>query len=130
MRAGRWCFLPAIPFVRFSDWKIPEKPMRDLATAVRKVSRVLWALHVTFQEVRPGPVPPCIILPCWLYCLLQGWPDGRGHATFLAFPIKLSEGQHCGEHTACSLQAQRSANLPASWLRTWPILRLIPGDEL
>lgn len=36
-------------------WELPKKEMADLATAVRKLARVLWALHVTFQQVRlPG----------------------------------------------------------------------------
>lgn len=64
---GRWCFLPALPWLRMSclgstgSWRIPQSQMYDLATCMRRVARVLWALHVTFQEVRfPSSVVPCI----------------------------------------------------------------------
>jgi len=53
--AGRWCFLPAIPLLPLGNWVVPAKPMQELAAAIRRVSRVLWALHVTFQEVYPPP---------------------------------------------------------------------------
>lgn len=55
---GRWCFLPALPWLRVSclgspgSWRLPQRQMIDLATCMRRVARVLWALHVTFQEVR------------------------------------------------------------------------------
>ena len=55
--------------------------MADLATCMRRVARVLWAVHVTFQEARP-----CLFLPpyhaplrcapigrhCWRDVLLEG----------------------------------------------------------
>ncbi|KAK9835385.1 hypothetical protein WJX81_006485 [Elliptochloris bilobata] len=50
---GRWCFLPFIPGLclrRGSTWRLPQREMRELATSIRKVARVLWAVHVTFQE--------------------------------------------------------------------------------
>ena len=51
----RWCFLPFIPGLclrRDSTWRLPQREMRELATSIRKVARVLWAVHVTFQEAR------------------------------------------------------------------------------
>ena len=63
--------------------------MRDLATAVRKVSRVLWALHVTFQEVRPMP---CALQASWSCRLLQEFSCGSGHALSLTPPLWLSDG--------------------------------------
>ena len=48
---GRWCFLPTLPCLQLGFWKLPAKEMAVLATSIRKVARVLWALHVTFQEV-------------------------------------------------------------------------------
>ncbi|CAL8465245.1 g4780 [Coccomyxa elongata] len=59
---GRWCFLPALPWLRLSclgspgSWRIPQRKMHDLATCMRRVARVLWALHVTFQEGFEGEV--------------------------------------------------------------------------
>ncbi|KAK9805562.1 hypothetical protein WJX72_005167 [[Myrmecia] bisecta] len=47
---GRWCFLPGIPWVEIGRWKLPQQELSILATSIRKVARVLWALHVTFQE--------------------------------------------------------------------------------
>jgi hypothetical protein len=54
----RWCFLPFIPGLclrRDSTWRLPQREMHALATSIRKVARVLWAVHVTFQEVRQPP---------------------------------------------------------------------------
>lgn len=65
---GRWCFLPAIPGLcgrggawlgssaaeqppGSSSWRLPARQMAELGTCMRRVARVLWALHVTFQEV-------------------------------------------------------------------------------
>jgi hypothetical protein len=52
---GRWCFLPGIPFLSahclgHQSWRLPQREMHDLATCMRRVARVLWAIHVTFQE--------------------------------------------------------------------------------
>ncbi len=66
---GRWCFLPALPWLRMSclgspgSWRIPQREMHDLATCMRRVARVLWALHVTFQEVRVclGTLGPMLV---------------------------------------------------------------------
>ena len=70
---GRWCFLPAIPLLcgrrgacpgggraaagqpGSSSWRLPARQMADLGTCMRRVARVLWALHVTFQEVLVCP---------------------------------------------------------------------------
>ena len=46
-------------------WELPKKEMADLATAVRKLARVLWALHVTFQQVRL-PARTCNLEPAHL----------------------------------------------------------------
>ncbi|CAL5222233.1 g4567 [Coccomyxa viridis] len=53
---GRWCFLPGIPGLRGccsglpSSWRLPQREIKDLATCMRRVARVLWALHVILQE--------------------------------------------------------------------------------
>ncbi len=53
---GRWCFLPVLPWVRCGpSWQIPAAQMMTLAAAMRKVAATLWALHVTFQEVKTSP---------------------------------------------------------------------------
>ena len=59
---GRWCFLPAVPCLPLGNWIIPAKPMQELAMGIRRVSRVLWALHVTFQEVIDGSSNPQLVL--------------------------------------------------------------------
>ena len=61
----RWCFLPFIPGLclrRDSTWRLPQREMRELATSIRKVARVLWAVHVTFQEARSRPARPVLAL--------------------------------------------------------------------
>lgn len=66
---GRWCFLPGIPFLNCisclgrPSWRLPQREMRDLATCMRRVARVLWAIHVTFQEVSKHlcvPLSTCV----------------------------------------------------------------------
>ncbi|CAK0786828.1 hypothetical protein CVIRNUC_010042 [Coccomyxa viridis] len=53
---GRWCFLPGIPGLRgccsgkSTSWRLPQREIKDLGTCMRRVARVLWALHVILQE--------------------------------------------------------------------------------
>jgi hypothetical protein len=49
---GRWCFLPALSVFSMGRWQLPKAELLALATSVRKVARVLWALHAMFQEVK------------------------------------------------------------------------------
>lgn len=45
------CFLPGLPFgVQMGRWSLPQTEMQTLATCVRKLARLLWTLHLTFQE--------------------------------------------------------------------------------
>ncbi|KAK9806935.1 hypothetical protein WJX72_007993 [[Myrmecia] bisecta] len=50
MCCGHMSFLPGIPWLQLGRWRLPEKDMQHLATSVRKMARLLWALHLTFQE--------------------------------------------------------------------------------
>ena len=34
-----------------SSWRLPQREIKDLATCMRRIARVLWALHVILQEV-------------------------------------------------------------------------------
>ena len=46
------CFLPGLPFgVQMGRWCLPQTEMQTLSTCVRKLARLLWTLHLTFQEV-------------------------------------------------------------------------------
>ena len=46
------CFLPGLPFgVQMGRWCLPQTEMQTLATCVRRLARLLWTLHLTFQEV-------------------------------------------------------------------------------
>lgn len=46
------CFLPGLPFgAQMGRWSLPQTEMQTLATCVRKLARLLWTLHLTFQEV-------------------------------------------------------------------------------
>ena len=52
-RNGRWCFLPLFwPFRAEAGRQLPTLEMSALVAAVRRSTRVLWALHVTLQEVK------------------------------------------------------------------------------
>lgn len=45
------CFLPGLPFgCQLGRWSLPQTEMQTLATCVRKLARLLWTLHLTFQE--------------------------------------------------------------------------------
>lgn len=46
------CFFPGLPFgCQFGRWTLPQTEMQTLATCVRRLARLLWTLHLTFQEV-------------------------------------------------------------------------------
>lgn len=48
------CFMPGLPFgCLIGRWRLPQTEMQTLATCVRKLARLLWTLHLTFQEVLP-----------------------------------------------------------------------------
>ncbi|EIE23260.1 hypothetical protein COCSUDRAFT_42167 [Coccomyxa subellipsoidea C-169] len=93
---GRWCFLPALPWLRMSclgspgSWRIPQREMHDLATCMRRVARVLWALHVTFQEGFEGEV--AVVLrrhfPTSLLADLQASSQGALVELAQAFPYQ------------------------------------------
>ena len=71
----RWCFLPFIPGLclrRDGTWRLPQREMRELATSIRKVARVLWAVHVTFQEARSLTLLLCC-LPRMIGLALRGF---------------------------------------------------------
>lgn len=61
------CFLPGLPWLPLGYWHLPEKEMEALATSVRKVARLLWALHLSFLDgfdevLLASPYP--IAYPC------------------------------------------------------------------
>ena len=46
------CFFPGLPFgCQLGRWTLPQTEMQTLATCVRRLARLLWTLHLTFQEV-------------------------------------------------------------------------------
>ncbi|KAK9807116.1 hypothetical protein WJX73_006825 [Symbiochloris irregularis] len=48
---GRWCFLPLVPFLPGKKrWCLPQREMSELATSIRKVTRVLWAFRAALAE--------------------------------------------------------------------------------
>jgi hypothetical protein len=58
------CFLPGLPFgCQMGRWSLPQTEMQTLATCVRKLARLLWTLHLTFQEVHPYPTPAAAVTP-------------------------------------------------------------------
>ncbi len=56
---GTLIFLPGLPWFPMGKWHLPAKEMDVLATSLRKIARLLWALHLSFldgfDEVR-GPL--------------------------------------------------------------------------
>ena len=59
---GRWCFLPLFwPFRAEAGRQLPVGEMNALVAAVRRATRVLWALHLTLQEV--GLIPFLTLKP-------------------------------------------------------------------
>lgn len=49
---GRWCFLPGSSCLKRTAWKSFTKDMESVATHIRKLSRLLWMIHLNFEEVR------------------------------------------------------------------------------
>lgn len=47
---GRWCFLPGIMWFTLGRWRLPKDEMLEVGTAIRKVARVLWSMHILFNE--------------------------------------------------------------------------------
>jgi hypothetical protein len=59
------CFLPGLPWLPLGWWHLPEKQMAALATSVRKVARLLWALHLSFLDGFDEVLPACDFdFPC------------------------------------------------------------------
>ncbi|CAL8462165.1 g1696 [Coccomyxa elongata] len=47
---GTLIFLPGLPWFPMGRWHLPAKQMDALATSLRKVARLLWALHLSFLD--------------------------------------------------------------------------------
>ncbi|BDA46028.1 hypothetical protein COCOBI_08-1200 [Coccomyxa sp. Obi] len=47
---GTLIFLPGLPWFPMGRWHLPAKKMDALATSLRKVARLLWALHLSFLD--------------------------------------------------------------------------------
>ena len=53
-----------LPWVRLPGcWGLPEVQMQCLATAIRRAARLLWALHLSFQEGFDTVLPLCLTCP-------------------------------------------------------------------
>lgn len=44
------CFLPGIPWLQLGRRVLPEGDVQELATSIRRVARLLWAVHLSFQQ--------------------------------------------------------------------------------
>lgn len=44
------CFLPGLPWLQMGSWALPEQPVQALSTSIRRVARLLWMVHLSFQE--------------------------------------------------------------------------------
>lgn len=72
---GTLIFLPGLPWFPMGRWHLPAKRMDALATSLRKVARLLWALHLSFldgfDEVGPischcSTLSTCTLAWVWL----------------------------------------------------------------
>lgn len=52
---GRWCFIPGSSCLKRTAWKGFQKDLDQVATHIRKLSRLLWMLHLNFEEVCSWP---------------------------------------------------------------------------
>lgn len=58
---GRWCFIPGSSCLKRTAWKGFQTDLDQTATHIRKLSRLLWMLHLNFEEV---PVHRCGLCGC------------------------------------------------------------------
>lgn len=70
------CFLPGVPWVQIGRRVLPEADIQELTTCIRRVARLLWAVHLSFQQgfdaVSPVPTHLCFksmsSAPLWDKC--------------------------------------------------------------
>eukprot|EP00891_Asterochloris_glomerata_P007742 jgi/Astpho2/7742/fgenesh1_pg.00116_%23_10_t len=153
---GRWCFVPGISYLQCSKWELPKKEMADLATAVRKLARVLWALHVTFQQgfeedimsVLRKRYPPRLMEDLKGFSheaiedLVEAFPDkiiarsshlhrflqARPHAFTVQELIKVSDQQRTKTMTYLREIATRSSREPSFSVLSPEVMTPMPGN--
>lgn len=47
---GQLCFLPGIPWMHIGRQALPKTDVQELMTCIRRVARLLWAIHLSFQQ--------------------------------------------------------------------------------
>lgn len=57
MFRGRWCFIPGSSCLKRTAWKGFQQDLDLAAMHIRKLSRLLWMLHLNFEEVCLVPTP-------------------------------------------------------------------------
>ena len=46
----RLIFVPGTPWWSIGVWQLPTREIETLAVSMRKTARLIWALHLSFQE--------------------------------------------------------------------------------
>ena len=52
------CFLPGVPWLQLGQRILPDADVQELATCIRRVARLLWAVHLSFQQGFDGVRSP------------------------------------------------------------------------
>ena len=52
---GHGCYFPVLPWLHSGRAHFPAAELTETAKNMRQLMRLLWALHLAFQEVRPRP---------------------------------------------------------------------------
>ena len=48
---GHGCYLPVLPWLQSRRRTFPTAELHECAKSMRQLMRLLWALHLAFQEV-------------------------------------------------------------------------------
>ena len=58
---GHGCYLPVLPWLQRGRRLFPVAELQECAKNMRQLMRLLWALHLAFQEVRPPSALPHLV---------------------------------------------------------------------
>ena len=91
---GHGCFLPALPWLQSGRPHFPAAELMEAAKNMRQLMRLLWALHLAFQQVSPEPCLQCVAACGFRVHAGEGWSSPfvccRQHALWCLLSLVLA----------------------------------------